>query len=120
MFCSLLGRDPRRSEIHVTGASIDSSGTWEIALTWTGRAARSAGAAADPSGGAPQIELSRANISYGMIVWNPSATVPFAVPGTLHDVYQYDIFGNVTPVNGTSVTVSNSPVLLRSLQEKLR
>ena len=100
-------------EASLTGASIDASGTWQIALTWTGRAARSAGAAVDPFG-TPQIGLSRVGISHGLIVWNPSGTAQFAIPGSFHDVSQYDIFGNVTPVAGASVIVGDSPVLLVS------
>jgi len=96
----------------LTGASINASGTWQIELTWTGRARHFSSAAIDSSD-APQSGPSQANISHGLIVWNPSATVQFAIPGTLHAVFQYDIFGNVTPVDGT-VTVGDSPVLLRS------
>ena len=100
-------------EASLTSASIDASGTWQIGLAWTGREPRVAGAATDPSG-AQQIGLSQANISHGLIVWNPLATVQFAVPSTLQDVSEYNIFGNITPVNGTSVTVGDSPVMLVS------
>jgi hypothetical protein len=55
-----------------------------------------------------------------MIVWNPAATVQFAVPGTLRSVSQHDIFGNATPVEGSSVSVGYAPVLLMGHQERWR
>ena len=100
-------------EASLNGATIDASGTWQIALTWTGRAPRVAGEAIGPSAEL-QSRPSHPGVSHGLIVWNPSATVQFAIPGTLQAVAQYDIFGNVTPVDGTSVTVGASPVLLVS------
>ena len=75
----------------LTGASIDSFGTWQIDLTMPGG-------------------------SRGLIVWNPNATVQFTIPDGLHVVTQHDIFGNVTPVVGSTVSVSYSPILLRTEQ----
>jgi hypothetical protein len=71
----------------LTGASIDASGTWQIGLILAGG-------------------------NHGLIVWNPTATVQFAIPSTLHSASQHDIFGNATPVDGSSVTIGDSPVLL--------
>jgi len=75
------------SEAWLTSASIDASGTWQIGLTWTGRSPHVNGAAIDRSselhGG-----VSQPGISHGLIVWNPTATVQFAIPGTLHAVAQ--------------------------------
>jgi hypothetical protein len=79
----------------LTGASIDASGTW-------------------------QIELILAGVNHGMIVWNPTATVQFAIPSTLHSVSQHDIFGNATPVEGGSVSIGASPVLLMGHREGRR
>ena len=72
----------------VTGASIDGSGTWQIGLSWAGGA-------------------------YGLIAWNPTATVQFPVPSGLVAVSEHDIFGNAMPIEGTSVTIGYAPVLLR-------
>ena len=71
----------------LTQATIDSSGTWQIGLTL---------ASGDP----------------GLIVWNPKQTVPFTIPGGMHALTARDIFGGVSPVQGTSVTVTDSPILL--------
>jgi hypothetical protein len=87
------------------GASIDASGTWQIGLSW-----QAEGPAGNERG-------ARAGVSRGLIVWNPSATVQFAIPATLHSVSQHDIFGNVTPVEG-SVVVGDSPVLLKGLEQR--
>jgi hypothetical protein len=73
----------------LTGASIDASGTWQIGLSWRDGAS-------------------------GLIVWNPSATVQFAIPSTFHSVSQHDIFGNSTSVETNTVTINDSPVLLVS------
>ncbi|HEY1220540.1 MAG: carbohydrate binding domain-containing protein [Bryobacteraceae bacterium] len=71
----------------LTSASIDASHTWQIGLTLAGR-------------------------NPGLIVWNPAATVQFAIPGTFHNVSQHDIFGNSTPVEGSTVSIGDSPILL--------
>jgi hypothetical protein len=81
----------------VTGASIDGSGTWQIRLSRLHRSAHTAD-----------------SLTEGMIVWNPSATVQFAIPPTLKAASQSDIFGNVAPLTGASVTVGSEPILLRS------
>jgi polysaccharide biosynthesis protein PslG len=86
-------------------ASIDASGTWQIGLSW-----QSDGSVSSERG-------TRAGVSRGLIVWNPSATVQFAIPGMLHSVSQHDIFGNVTPVEG-SVSAGASPVLLKGLEQR--
>jgi hypothetical protein len=123
----------------LTSASIDASGTWQIGLSWSPGAsltAPSIDAPIDASGkrqlglnwprgasltatpidvsGLRQIGPPRVAGSRGLIVWNPTATVPFAIPGALPSVTQYDIFGNVTPVAASSVNVGASPVLLKS------
>lgn len=77
----------------LTGASIDAFYTWQIGLTLAGG-------------------------NHGMIVWNPTKTVPFAIPGTFHMVSQHDIFGNASPVEGSTVTIGGSPVLLMSHQQR--
>ncbi|MFZ0934242.1 MAG: carbohydrate binding domain-containing protein [Bryobacteraceae bacterium] len=79
----------------LTSASIDTLGTWQIGL--------------DLPGG-----------NRGLIVWNPNTTVSFAIPGTFHSVSQHDIFGNVTAVEGSTVTIGYSPVLLISHQQRWR
>jgi hypothetical protein len=71
----------------LTGASIDASGTWQIGLILAGG-------------------------NHGLIAWNPTTTVQFAIPSTLHSASQHDIFGNATRVEGSSVTIGDSPVLL--------
>jgi len=71
----------------LTGASIDSSGTWQIGLT-----------------------LAAGN--HALIVWNPFATVQFPIQAGLHATSQHDIFGNGTPIEGTTVSIGASPVLL--------
>ncbi len=91
----------------VTGASIDASGTWEIGLTWNGGAFAGA-----PASSIRQVGWPPPRVTNGVIVWNPAATVQFAIPSTLHQVSQYDVFGHATPVSGTTVTIGNSPVLL--------
>ena len=73
----------------LSGASIDSSGTWRIDLTLPGD-------------------------SRGIIVWNPNGTTPFQIPGNLHVIAQHDILGNSTPVEGSTVSAGYSPVLLAS------
>jgi hypothetical protein len=80
----------------LTGASIDAAGTWQIALSWLHRSAH----AGD-------------SLSRGLIVWNPSTTVQFALPSELQGASRYDIFGNVSAVAGPTVTVVSSPLLLR-------
>jgi len=73
----------------LTQARIGQSGTWQIWLTL---------ASGDP----------------GLIVWNPTQTVPFTIPGEIHARTMRDIFGGVNPVHGTTVAVTNSPILLSS------
>jgi uncharacterized protein (TIGR03437 family) len=73
----------------LTQATVDQSGTWEIGLTLaTGDAAA--------------------------IVWNPSQTVQFTIPSTIRARTVRDIFGGSTAVQGTTITVTDSPVLLSS------
>ena len=73
----------------LTQASIDPSGTWQIGLTLaTGDAA--------------------------LIAWNPTQNVQFTIPGTLQARTVRDIFGGATAVQGATVTVTDSPVLLTS------
>jgi hypothetical protein len=97
----------------LTSASIDASGTWQIGLSWPPPGASLTSTSSDAPGprriGPPRVGGSR-----GLIVWNPSATVQFAIPATLLSVTQFDIFGHATPVAATSVTIGNSPVLLKT------
>jgi uncharacterized protein (TIGR03437 family) len=70
-------------------ALIDASGTWQIWLTLaTGDA--------------------------GIIVWNPNQSVPFSVPSAIQARSVRDIFGGVTPLQGSTLTVTDSPVLVTS------
>jgi hypothetical protein len=80
----------------VTSASIDAAGTWQIGFSWLDRSSHTGD-----------------RVIRGMIVWNPATTVQFAVPGNLAGASLYDIFGAVTAVGGSSVTVGSSPILLR-------
>lgn len=73
----------------LTQAVIDQSGTWQIWLT-------------------------RATGDQGIIVWNPTQTVAFAIPPAIEARTVHDIFGGVTSVQGTTITVTDSPVLLTS------
>jgi hypothetical protein len=79
----------------LTGASIDTSGTWQIDLAWAGD-------------------------DHGIIAWNPNATVQFHIPNNMRPVTQRDILGNSTPVEGSTVSVGYSPVLLVSPQHMPR
>jgi hypothetical protein len=99
----------------LTSASIDASGTWQIGLHWLHGA--SVTGASDASGRS-RPGLPTAGGNDGLIVWNPGATVQFAIPGAFHPVSQHDIFGNVTPVDGATVSIGNSPVLLLSSQQR--
>lgn len=88
-----------------TGASIGASGTWQIAVSWP----RSA--AAGRRGRSPLRWHPRPG-SDGLIVWNPAATVQFAIPSALHAASQHDIFGHAAAVSGSTVAVGNAPLLL--------
>lgn len=92
----------------LTSASIDASGTWQIGLAWQPEGSLTG---ADTRAGQLPGGMNR-----GVIVWNPSATVQFAIPGALDAVSQHDIFGNVTRVDGANVPVGASPVLFKGLQ----
>lgn len=73
----------------LTQAAIDSSGTWQIRLTLaTGDAAA--------------------------IVWNPTQAVPFSIPAAIQARTVRDIFGGAAAVQGATITVTDSPVLLTS------
>ncbi|HLY16538.1 MAG TPA: carbohydrate binding domain-containing protein [Bryobacteraceae bacterium] len=73
----------------LSGAAMDASGTWQIGLTLaTGDAA--------------------------VIVWNPAGSAQFAIPSAIQARTVRDIFGGATPVTGTSITVTDSPVLVSS------
>lgn len=98
----------------LTGASIDASGTWQIELTWP------QGAFNAVSSLRPGLGLHPGSASYGLIVWNPTATVPFTIPSSLHVVSQYDVFGKAKAIGGANVTVGASPVLLLSPQQHPR
>jgi len=100
----------------LTGASIDASGTWQIELSWPQGGSLTAEAEDDlpVASGARWRAARRPGGSHGVIVWNPNSDVAFAIPGSMHAVTQYDIFGNAAPVTGISVKVGSSPVLLKS------
>ncbi|MFN7998747.1 MAG: carbohydrate binding domain-containing protein [Bryobacteraceae bacterium] len=95
----------------LAGASIDAAGTWQISLTRRIPEQHLIASQPNPSG-TPNAAPSRATIGYGLIVWNPSATVRFTIPRSLDVTLQYDIFGNVIPIDGTGVMVGDSPILL--------
>ncbi len=90
-----------------------------ILLNWL-HGASLTGASIDASSGTWQIDLTLVDGTHALIVWNPNATVQFAIPSTFHSVSQHDIFGNVTPVEGRSVSIGGSPVLLMSHQQRWR
>jgi len=71
----------------LTQAVIDQSGTWQIWLKL---------ATGDPA----------------MIVWNPSQTVQFTIPAAIQARTVRDIFGGAAAVQGATITVTDSPVLL--------
>jgi uncharacterized protein (TIGR03437 family) len=73
----------------LTQAVIDASGTWQIWLTL-------------------------ATGDQGIILWNPTQTVPFTIPSAIQARTVRDIFGGATAVAGTAITVTDSPVLLTS------
>jgi uncharacterized protein (TIGR03437 family) len=73
----------------LTQAVIDPSGTWQIWLTL---------ATGDPA----------------IIVWNPAQNVAFTIPAAIQARTVRDIFGGATAVQGTTITVTDSPVLLTS------
>jgi hypothetical protein len=101
----------------LTSASIDASGTWQIGLNWPHGAFTSA---SDDAPGIRPIGPLLPGGNHGLILWNPTATVQFALPGALDLVSQYDIFGNATPIGGTTVTIGNSPVLFVSPRQHWR
>ena len=73
----------------LTQVAIDQSGTWQIWLML---------ATGDPA----------------IIVWNPSQTVQFTIPAAIQARTVRGIFGGVLAVQGTTITVTDSPVLLTS------
>jgi uncharacterized protein (TIGR03437 family) len=73
----------------LTQAVIDPSGNWQIWITL---------ATGDP----------------GIIVWNPTQTVSFAVPAAIQVRTVRDLFGGVTAMQGNTITVTDSPVLISS------
>jgi uncharacterized protein (TIGR03437 family) len=73
----------------LTLAVIDQSGTWQIWLTL-------------------------ATGDQGIIVWNPTQTVSFTIPAAIQARTVRDIFGGATAVQGTTLTVTDSPVLVTS------
>ena len=73
----------------LTGATIDSAGTWQISLT-------------------------RPDGTKAMVVWNPNKTTQFLLPGNFVSASSHDISGGVKSTSGSSVTVTDSPVLLTS------
>ncbi len=73
----------------LTQAAIDSFGTWQIWLTL-------------------------ATGDQGIIVWNPMQNVQFPIPTVIEARSARDIFGGVTAIPGTTVGVTDSPLLVSS------
>jgi uncharacterized protein (TIGR03437 family) len=73
----------------LTEAAIDQSGTWQIWLTL-------------------------ATGDQGVIVWNPTQAVLFSIPAAVQARTVRDIFGGATAVQGNTITVTGSPVLVTS------
>ncbi|MGC9946080.1 MAG: cellulase family glycosylhydrolase [Bryobacteraceae bacterium] len=67
----------------------------------------------DPSG-TWQIWLTLATGDQGIIVWNPTQNVPFAIPAAIQARTVRDIFGGATAIEGAALTVTDSPVLVTS------
>ncbi len=68
-------------------ADVDSNGTWRISLTLR-------------------------DSSPAMIVWNPTASVQFLIP--IPATTAHDVFGGVTKLTSSTVTVNSYPILLSS------
>ncbi len=90
-----------------TNASIDSSGTWQIAVSWP-RTAAGAGDGPRPLGWHPPAG------GGGIIAWNPAGNVALTLPQGFRAVSRRDLSGHSSPVSGAAVTVGNSPVLFVS------
>jgi uncharacterized protein (TIGR03437 family) len=71
------------------GATIDAAGNWQIRLTL-------------------------ATGAKGLIVWNPTQSQQFTAPQDLQALTVRDIFGAVKPIQGSTLTVTGSPVLISS------
>ena len=59
-----------------------------------------------------QLYLTLANGDNGLIVWNPSGSRTFQVPGGFTTVVRRDLAGGTATVDGTAVSISETPVLL--------
>jgi len=73
----------------LNGATIDAAGNW-------------------------QIQLTLATGAQGLIIWNPYQNQQFTVPQYLQALTVRDIFGAVNPLQGSTITVTDSPVLISS------
>ena len=71
----------------INGASIDSAGTWQIAIT-------------------------TARGEHSLIVWNPNSTVQFQIPPLLQARIMQDIYGGTTYIPTSTVSVGSSPIIL--------
>ena len=67
----------------------------------------------DPSG-TWQIWLTLATGDHAIIVWNPSQAVTFTIPSAIQARTVRDLFGHATAVQGSTITVTDAPVLLTS------
>jgi uncharacterized protein (TIGR03437 family) len=71
------------------------------------------GASIDPAGNW-QIRLTLATGAKGLIIWNPAQNRQFTVPQDLRALTVRDIFGSVRPIQGSTLTVTDSPILISS------
>jgi uncharacterized protein (TIGR03437 family) len=78
----------------LTSVNIDPAGTWQMGLTLS-------------------------DGSSGLIVWNPSATAQFTIPGAVHASTARDIFGGSTAVSGSTITANAFPLLLSGYNRPL-
>jgi uncharacterized protein (TIGR03437 family) len=59
-----------------------------------------------------QVWLTRPDGSQALVIWNPSLTTQFKLPGTFAASSSHDLSGGVQSVTGATVTVTDSPILL--------
>jgi uncharacterized protein (TIGR03437 family) len=78
----------------LTSVNIDGAGNWQIGLNLVGGSA-------------------------ALIVWNPTASTQFSIPGNIQAVTARDIFGGSTAVTGSTITVGANPLLLSSYNQPL-
>jgi uncharacterized protein (TIGR03437 family) len=71
------------------------------------------GASIDPAGNW-QIRLTLATGAMGLIIWNPAQNQQFTIPHDLRALTVRDIFGSVKPIQASTLTVTDSPILISS------